>query len=221
MLEIACFNLASVTVATKAGADRIELCDDYLAGGVTPSITSRNNITEAITIPINIMIRPRAGHFNYSTAEFEQMKSDIKLHKSWANGFVFGILDSTNRVDERNQELVQLADPLPCTFHRAIDEVEDLDEAVETVIAYGFKSILTSGGMKNAIQGAERVAVLQKTHGEKIQLILGGGVRGINALELKRKTGVDWLHSAAITKSGEEVDYEEVVKIKDVLKDYY
>ena len=36
-IEIACFNLESVLIAQKAGADRIELCADIALGGTTPS----------------------------------------------------------------------------------------------------------------------------------------------------------------------------------------
>lgn len=91
---------------------------------------------------------------------------------------LLGILESKNRVDPtRNAELVELAAPLPCTFHRAIDEVDDLDEALRIVINCGFKSILTSGGESNAVAGAAKVAHLQAKFGSQISLILGGGAR--------------------------------------------
>lgn len=36
--------------------------------------------------------------------------------------------------------------------------------------------------------------------------------------EVKSGTGVEWVHSAAITGEGEDVDGEEVRRIKDVLE---
>ncbi|KAF1848314.1 uncharacterized protein K460DRAFT_277625 [Cucurbitaria berberidis CBS 394.84] len=219
MLEIACFNTSSAIAAAKAGADRVELCANYAAGGVTPPLASLLSICSATTIPINIMIRPRAGDFVYTQEEFAQMQADIERFKLSASGFVFGILDPNNRVDKvRNKELVELAAPLPCTFHRAIDEVQDLDEAVNTVIGCGFTSILTSGGMKNAVEGADRVAFLQAKLGSQITFILGGGVRSTNAEQLKRNTGVKWVHSAAIIKAGEEMDEREARKLQEVLQ---
>ncbi|KAF2799445.1 hypothetical protein K505DRAFT_321152 [Melanomma pulvis-pyrius CBS 109.77] len=214
MLEIACFNTSSAIAAANAGADRIELCADYAAGGVTPSLDSLQHLRNKIRTPVNIMIRPREGDFDYSDAEFQQMKSEIELFKPVSSGFVFGILDDENRVDEqRNQELVGLAAPLPCTFHRAFDQVPDLHEATEQIIKCGFISILTSGGQATAIVGAESVARLQKKFGDNISFILGGGVRSTNAESLQRQTNVLWLHSAAITKSGEDVDEEEVARL--------
>jgi copper homeostasis protein len=218
MLEIACFNASSALSAGRAGADRIELCADYAAGGVTPPISWIHEVCQAVSIPVNVMIRPRAGDFSYTAAEFEQMKHDIGALRDSASGFVFGILDSEKHVDEaRNKELVELAAPLPCTFHRAIDEVEELGRAVESVIRCGFTSILTSGGEKSAAEGAERATELQEHYGQDISLILGGGVRSANLAELKERTAVPWLHSAAITRPGEDVDSEEVRTMQQAL----
>lgn len=239
MLEIACFNAPSAIAAAKAGASRIELCADYAAGGVTPILSTLHSIREELDassnrtspdespssshdrVPINVMIRPRGGDFTYSTAELSEMKSNIEWFKAAksVDGFVFGVLISDNEVDNaRNKELVEAASPLPCTFHRAIDEVEDLDAAVEAVIECGFTSILTSGGAKTATEGRDRVAQLQRKFGERISIILGGGVRSANVLELRNDTGVEWLHSAAITGTDEEINGQEVQRMIEILQ---
>jgi len=242
MLEIACFNSQSAITACKAGANRIELCADYAAGGITPAPYTLHSIREELDawsrtasisehpnnprhyrdkMPINIMIRPRGGDFTYSANEFSQMKSAMLMFASSnaVNGFVFGILTSDNKLDSaRNKELVEAASPLPCTFHRAVDEVADLDAAVETIIDCGFASILTSGGARSASEGRARVAELQEKFGVRVSIILGGGVRSTNALELKNDTRVQWLHSAAITGSDEEVDSQEIEKMVSILQ---
>lgn len=219
MLEIACFNTPSAISAAKAGADRIEVCADYLSGGITPSHDTLQQIKNETSIPINVMIRPRAGEFVYTSVEFSQMKSEIELFKPLASGFVFGILDDKNYVDaQRNRQLIDLAAPLPCTFHRAIDQVPDLVEATEQVVKCGFRSILTSGGLGNAITNAHNVAELQKKIGDKISIIVGGGVRSTNAKLLKQLTNAEWYHSAAITQSGEMVDPQEVESLQTLLK---
>jgi copper homeostasis protein len=165
------------------------------------------------------MIRPRAGNFRYSTAEFEAMRHDIALFAPLASGFVFGILDKAGKVDvARNSELVDIAAPLPCTFHRAVDEIAGkVEEAVESIIACGFKSILTSGGGKNADDGLERLRMLQEKFGSRVSLIVGGGVRSGNVERIRSGAGVQCVHSAAITGDGEEVDEDEVRKIREAL----
>lgn len=218
MLEIACFNHQSAIAAANAGADRIELCADYAAGGVTPSLSALQHVRNGTTIPVNVMIRPRGGDFNYNAEEFTQMKEEMSMLKSLASGFVFGILDLNNLIDNaRNRELVQLAAPLACTFHRAIDETKNLEKSVETVIDCGFKSLLTSGGMRNALEGAERLKKVQEKYGKTLSIIAGGGVRCTNIEELNGKTGVAWLHSAAITQHGEDVDELEVKRMQTLL----
>ncbi|KAI4634021.1 uncharacterized protein J4E87_001190 [Alternaria ethzedia] len=221
MLEIACFNATSAIAAAQAGADRIELCADYAAGGVTPSLTTLQDVRKEVTIPINVMIRPRGGNFNYSDEEFELMKKELEMLKPVASGFVFGILDANQLIDEaRNRELVEIAAPLPCTFHRAIDETGDLERAVETVAECSFKSILTSGGEKTAQEGTGVLRYLQEECRPKVSFIAGGGVRSTNVENLKRRTKIEWFHSAAITTPGEDVDAEEVRKIQDVLSKF-
>ena len=116
-------------------------------------------------------------------------------------------------------ELVQLAAPLPCTFHRAFDELQDLEEGFDTLIQCGFKSVLTSGGRPDATAGAAAVAKLQEKYGDRISIILGGGVRASNIQSLREQTKVDWYHSAAITQPGESVDSEEVARIQVLLKE--
>jgi copper homeostasis protein len=64
MLEIACFTASSAIAAANFGADRIELCASYSAGGTTPSLSTLHAVRKETKIPINVMVRPRAGDFN-------------------------------------------------------------------------------------------------------------------------------------------------------------
>ena len=124
-LEIACFNIDSAIAAQLAGADRIELCANRNVGGTTPSVEIIKRARQEIFIDLYVMIRPREGDFFYSDLEFEEMKSSIlECKKAGANGVVFGILNADHSVDTiRNTELVILAKPMCCTFHRAFDRV--------------------------------------------------------------------------------------------------
>ncbi|PVH97280.1 hypothetical protein DM02DRAFT_86871 [Periconia macrospinosa] len=218
-LEIACFNVYSAIHAAKAGAHRIELCADYLLGGITPSLDTLLQIRNHTSPnqPINVMIRPRGGDFTYSDAEFAQMKASISEFKTsgTASGFVFGVLDAAGKsVDvARNRELVALAAPLPCTFHRAFDGLQDMRAAAEALVECGFAAVLTSGGLEGAVKGADAVERLRVEFDGRIVFILGGGVRSANVGGLKERTGVRWFHSAGITGEGEDVDVGEVERL--------
>nr|WP_244614367.1 copper homeostasis protein CutC [Elizabethkingia argenteiflava] len=110
-LEIACFNEPSARIAAYGGVDRIELCENYAEGGLTPQAETLRRLKTHVRIPIFVMIRPRGGNFQYTKCEFKEMQTQLLDLKSLgADGFVFGILSSEGKVDiEKNKVLVQLA----------------------------------------------------------------------------------------------------------------
>jgi copper homeostasis protein len=219
-LEIACFNLESAIIAEKNGADRVELCSNMLEGGTTPDFETAQKVRDELNIKMNVMIRPRGGNFVYTEAEFEQMKADIiHFKKINVDGFVFGILNTDNSFDkERNKELVTLASPSPCTFHRAFDVIATVYESLEFLIDCGFKTVLTSGQAENVIKGKEVLKTLvEKAYG-RIVVMPGGGLRSKNIEKLDQKVNATYYHSSAITDSNEIANGEEIKKIKSFLR---
>lgn len=216
-IEIACFNPESAMIAFENGADRIELCDGLSEGGTTPDFETTKVLREKINIPIFVMIRPRGGDFTYSEAEFGQMKDDLLHLKSLGvDGFVFGILDPQDEVNiEQNKILVELAAPLPCTFHRAFDRAQELDVTLEKVIECGFKTILTSGQKPNVSEGKENLKKLVELSNGRIEILVGGGLRSSNIEEIRELTKANYFHSSAITDGGAFANADEVVALKN------
>ena len=218
-LEIACFNLDSTVIAQENGADRVELCAEMEVGGTTPNFEITKQVRELITIDLNVMIRPRGGNFVYSEAEFQQMKNEILQFKEiGVNGFVFGILTENNSIHiTQNTELIELAQPFPCTFHRAFDEVTDAFQSLKDIIACGFQTILTSGQKPNVVEGVNRLAELVSKANNRIVIMPGGGLRSTNIEQIQEKTGATFYHSSAITDGSETANAEEVNKLKSKL----
>ena len=219
-LEIACFNLESALIAQNSGADRVELCADMSVGGTTPTIEITKQAREYLTIDLNVMIRPRGGNFVYSDAELEQMKSEIETIKKFkVNGLVFGILNEDKTINcKQNLALVELAKPLPCTFHRAFDEVLDYKQALEDVISCGFSTILTSGTFPNVMEGKEVLKQLVIQANNRIEIMPGGGLRSTNISELDEMVNANWYHSSAITDGSEIANLEEIIQLKNKLQ---
>jgi copper homeostasis protein len=221
-LEIACFNLQSAVVAQKNGADRVELCAGIEVGGTTPDLEITKKVRELIDIDLNVMIRPRGGNFVYSDVEFEQMKLEIiEFKKLNVNGFVFGILNEDNSINTiQNTELVNLAKPFPCTFHRAFDEVSDVFQSLEEIIECGFQTILTSGQMPNVVEGVNRLAKLVLKSNNRIMIMPGGGLRATNLDFIQEKTKATFYHSSAITNGTETAtaSSDEITALKSILK---
>lgn len=219
-LEIACFNLTSAVIAQENGADRVELCAGFEVGGTTPDFEITKKVRALITIDLNVMIRPRGGNFAYTDAEFEQMKLEIIAFKKLkVNGFVFGILNEDNSINTiQNAELVNLAKPFPCTFHRAFDEVSNVFQSLEEIIECDFQTILTSCQMLNVVEGVNRLAELVLKANNRITIMPGGGLRSSNIVFIQERTKATFYHSSAITDGSETANPDEITNMKLCLK---
>lgn len=198
-LEVIAFNIASCTIAEKAGADRIELCDNPGEGGTTPSFGMIRTARENTSIQLFPIIRPRGGDFLYTDDEFRIMMNDVKLCKDLGcDGVVIGLLQEDGTIDvERTSRLVELAYPLGVTFHRAFDRVYDHKKALEHVIKTGCERILTSGLKPTVSEGGDTLRELVEQADGRISIMPGSGLRASNLAEIAAKTGATEFHSSA------------------------
>ena len=197
-------SLASAVAAERGGAHRIELCANLGVEGVTPGDQLIESVRRQVTIPLHVLIRPRAGDFFYSATEFQTMKNEIRRAQQFAvHGLVFGILESKARVDaSRTRELVELARPLSVTFHRAFDACADLPAALEEVVETGADRILTSGGARSAEEGSPMLAQLMKAAAGRIGILACGTIRAGNVRKIVEATGVREVHTSLLDGGG-------------------
>lgn len=177
-VEVCVDSIDSCLAAQEGGADRVELCDNMFEGGTTPSYGNIKQARELLTIDLNVIVRPRGGDFYYSDYEFEAMKSDIEISKELGvNGVVLGILTKNGEVDiTRCRELLELARPMSCTFHRAYDVAKDPYTALEKIIEMGFDRVLTSGQEPSVMEGIELIADLVEKAEDRIIIMPGCGI---------------------------------------------
>ena len=218
-LEIACFNWESALIAEQNGADRIELCAGIEVGGTTPTIEMVLQ-AKKLTIDLYVMISPRGGGFVYTDEEFAQMETEMETFKKLhVDGFVFGILNEDKSINvAQNTELVELAKPFPCTFHRAFDEVLNAGESLEEVIRCGFQTILTSGQAQNAAAGIASLNELVQKADNRIIIMPGGGLRSSNIEFIRQKTKAVFYHSSAITDGSQNASAVEIIALKSRLR---
>ena len=209
-LEVIGFNIESCIAAQEGGAHRIELCSGPGEGGTTPSYAFIKAAREKLHIDLYVMIRPRGGDFLYSDEEFEIMKNDITVCKELScDGIVTGILTSDGKIDiKRNKELIELAYPMPATFHRAFDRVVDPVQALEEVIDLGFERILTSGLQPRGAEGIQMLSQLVKQANERIIIMPGSGVNSENIISIAKESGVTELHSSAGIYAKSKMQYQ-------------
>ncbi|AUC84677.1 copper homeostasis protein CutC [Polaribacter sp. ALD11] len=204
-LEICANSYRSAINAEKSGADRIELCSELSVGGITPSYGLLKKVSEEISIPVHVLMRPRSGDFCYSDDEFQIIKNNIKLCKELGfNGIVSGVLNTDNSIDiERTSELIALAKPLYFTFHRAFDCVPNPKKALEILINLKVDRILTSGLQVKAADGIDLLKELQSIAGNQLIILPGSGI-SIKNVHLFRAAGFREIHTSASKISSDE-----------------
>ena len=195
ILEVCVDSVESAVNAEAGGADRLELCGDLVVGGVTPSLALYERIREKVKIPIHVLLRPRFGDFLYSEEELEVLIRQANLFaKAGADNLVIGCLTPEGRLDiEAMKRIMDAADGTPINLHRAFDMCRDLLEALEDAKKLGIISILTSGGMASAKEGANVLEELKKNAGE-IDIMAGAGMNAKNIKFMLDTTSISSFH---------------------------
>jgi copper homeostasis protein len=210
VVEICVDSVEGAHAAQMGGAQRVELCDNLLEGGTTPSAGMIALARRQIDIGLQVMIRPRGGDFYYSDLEFAVMKYDVAQAKQLgADGVVIGLLDAAGGIDrERTAELIALARPLNVTFHRAFDMTADPERALADLIALGVDRVLTSGLESSALEGVDRIAALAQQAGDRLIVMAGGGIHERNVSKIVRQSGVKEVHLSARTTVASAMTYQ-------------
>jgi copper homeostasis protein len=209
-LEVIAFDIESCQLIEKAGAHRIELCDNPGDGGTTPSYGMIQLARKNVSIDLFPIIRPRGGDFLYSNDEFEIMKTDIGICKKLGcDGVVTGLLNTDGSIDKkRTTQLVELAYPMSVTFHRAFDRSNDPFSALTDIIDSGCERILTSGQHKLAINGIDLIAALIKKADNEIIIMPGSGIRSENINEIVEQTNATEFHTSARISKNSEMNFQ-------------
>lgn len=199
LVEVCCGSVDDVIQAEVGGAGRVELNSSLFQGGLTPSAGAIIESKERISIPLMVMVRPRAGGFCYTEAEIAVMERDVEIGvEHGADGIVFGVLGEDGRIDvKRCGELLKRVGCGEAVFHRAFDVVPDPFEALEQLIDLGFKRILTSGQQRSVPEGMELIAELIERADGRIEILPGGGIRPYNVRMVVERTGADQVHLGA------------------------
>ncbi len=198
--EVCANSVESCLAAQNGRANRVELCAGIPEGGTTPSygdiIVAREVLTKT---KLHVIIRPRGGDFLYSPIEQRIMLKDIdNARQLEADGVVFGCLTAEGDVDiPLMKQLMEVAQGMSVTFHRAFDVCRNPQKALEDIINLGCDRILTSGQMPTAEQGIPLLKELQQQAAGRITLLAGCGVNENNIAHIARETGIHEFHFSA------------------------
>ena len=202
LVECCANSVQSGIQGALGGANRIELCSNLESGGITPLREDVAILITSISIPIRILIRPRAGDFIYSEDELIQMLADIQFCKTiGCEGVVIGVLTKEGGINmNQTQRLVHAANPMHVTFNRAFDEGNNLQQNLEDVIACGCDTLLTAGQNNNVSLGMSNLKKLVSISEGRINILAGSGVSHENVKALF-KIGIRNFHLSGSEKN--------------------
>ncbi len=206
MIKEACIEtLQEAQYAHKNGADQLEVCSHLEWGGLTPAKEFVESLKNNVPLPLNVMIRPRKGDFEYSEDEISEMTQTIESFKELLpKSFVLGCTQKINNqymtLDiEKIKILAEAAYPFPVTVHKAIDLCKDLLSEVERLkFIHNVKYILTSGGAETAQDGMSQLEKMKNKAKPKIKIIAAGKVTKDNIDNLHKKLDLEYYHGRKI-----------------------
>ena len=205
--EFCAENVTLLEKAMRAGARRIELCDNLAVGGTTPSYgvtKAAVELTANYDTTIMTMIRPRGGDFVYNDLEIAIILEDIRLTaQAGSQGVVFGALTADKKLDKANLEkLIAASKGMEIVYHMAFDELSDEDqlEAIDWLSQAGVARILTRAGVSGDSlekRFAHYHRILEHAKG-KIEILPGGGIDLDNRQTFIDQLGVTQLHGTKV-----------------------
>jgi copper homeostasis protein len=202
----ACVERTSEAVeAWQKGAHQLEICSQLSLDGLTPDESTVNEIVNKVNLPCKVMIRCRAGDFEYTNDEINTMMAQIQKLKSFRiDGFVFGAV--TKNLSHQYvldikaiYQICKAAFPIPVTIHKAIDLCFDIIAEVEVLKNISnVHYILSSGGAADAYSGAEMLYKMQKAAGSQIDIIAAEKITTDNIHLISAKTKLKIYHGRKI-----------------------
>jgi copper homeostasis protein len=218
-VELCAASIEAVKIAREFDFDRIELCQNLEQGGITPSM---GMIEYAIAhgIETHVLIRPRPGNFIYAPDELEVMLRDIQLCKEiGASGVVIGAINAVGEIDRFFLNRVKKkSGDMQVTFHRAFDDSLDWKRSLEWLIEHGITRVLSSGMASKAETGIPILKSMKEFGGQRIEIMVGGGINAANISRIISETSCDAVHFSGTSKvllDEESLFSEPVLKVDE------
>ena len=198
LLEVIATTVADARAAERGGANRLELITAMGEGGLTPSIGLIEAVVDAVGIPVNVIVRPHSRSFVYDADDYAVILRDVRaVAKTRANAIVVGMLNANGDVDTDGlARVIEAADGLQLTFHRAFDEARDIFAAFDTLLTFdAVTNVLTSGGKPSVLEAPTTIAKLvERAAGTRCTVLAGAGLTVDAVQPFVASTGVCAVH---------------------------
>jgi copper homeostasis protein len=216
LLEVIVTTVDEALTAAAGGADRVELIAERACGGLTPDVSTVKAVLEAVTIPVHVMARPQARTFTYRGADREALLADLsRIAALKPATIVTGALDDRRCIDvPLLRDILDAAGGLPITFHRAFDQLADVEAGFDVLAEFGqIARVLTSGGAPDAWGGRAVLAGLVAKRSGPI-VVPAAGIHEGNVRDLLAATQAREIHVGNGARIGGRIDRERVASLK-------
>ena len=181
-LEVGARTVEDAMSAWRGGADRVELYVSPTEGALTPSAGLVYSAVAAkkaagSNLGLYCMLRPRAGDFLYSDADFDTLLRDAEiLYEAGADGYMAGIITADGQLDiKRMKEVLKRVPGKPFTLHRAFESTRDQFRTLEECVDLGIDYILTGGLIPGGGLDTARLAKLIEKADNRIKIVVALG----------------------------------------------
>jgi copper homeostasis protein len=200
-IELCAASQEAVQIASNLKIDRIELCQNLDQGGLTPS-AGMIKYAKDLDLETHVLIRTRAGGFNYSEEEIKIILNDVQFCNDFGvDGIVVGFLQPNFEIDTHVIEQINsIRGDLKLTFHRAFDDTIEWRRSLDKLISCGVDRILTSGFASNVDLGLSNLVEMRKYANDRIEIMPGGGVNAGNIMKIRREIAPHSIHFSGTIK---------------------
>ena len=198
---------AEAVIAEKSGADRLELVRDLDTGGLTPHLEVARAVTEAVAIPVRVMLRENASMMVAGPGELEVMQTKaLALAALRIDGLVMGWVTNGGKVDVNSLAAV-LASAGQCkvTFHRAFEHLADPFSGLRELKRFAqIDKILTGGGTGSWAERKQRLREWSAAAAPEIAILVGGGLTDTEIAQLMADPQFPEVHVGRAARTPQE-----------------
>ncbi len=178
VIEVIACSVSDAIEAQSGGAGRLEIIRDFQRGGLTPPLELVQNILNAVTLPVRVMLRESDSYEVIEEAERQQLCTAASLlSRLNVDGVVLGFLRQDEIDVQLTERVLSCAPNLAATFHHAFEEAKNPFTAIRALQRVKqVDRILTSGGTGEWPEKIARLSRYQDEAGPEIEILAGGGI---------------------------------------------
>ncbi|MGI9167691.1 MAG: copper homeostasis protein CutC [Pyrinomonadaceae bacterium] len=196
VIEVIACSVSDAIEAQRGGAGRLEIIRDFQRGGLTPPLDLVQNILNAVTLPVRVMLREGDSYDVVEEGERKQLcAAASQLSRLNVDGVVLGFLRQGEIDVQLTERVLSCAPNLAATFHHAFEEAKNRFTAIRVLKQVKqVDRILTSGGTGEWPEKIARLSRYQDEAGPEIEILAGGGIDQQSMRMICQATGIREFH---------------------------